>query len=317
MCSIGCARKTRIGGVEGDGPEYETIWAFGADCGIGDLGAIVEANNACNRLGLDTISMGATIACAMELTEEGLLEGGPRFGESGRLVELVEDTANARGLGEELCQGSRRFAEAHGRPELSMTVKSMELPAYDPRGIKGQGLAYATSNRGGCHLRANMASPEILGVPKMIDRFATLGKAGLLINHQDLNAVLDSLVACKFASFAVNESYWARMLSAATGLEYEPQDLVRLGERIWNIERLFNMAAGFTRDDDSLPPRLTEEPVKAGPSEGHVVDLQPMLDEYFSSRGWTSEGRPTRRKLEELEILDMAGAAASQEAGSC
>ena len=305
-CPIGCSRKSRTANSSGDGPEYETVWAFGADCGVGDATAVIEASYVCNRLGLDTITMGATIACAMELTQEGLIDGGPRFGDGERLAELVEATACLKDLGAELALGSRRLAERYARPELSMTVKSLELPAYDPRGLKGQGLAYATSNRGGCHLRANMTGPEILGIPKMIDRFATLGKAGLLINLQDLNAVLDSLVVCKFAGFAVGEGYWARMLSAATGELFEPQDLVRVGERIWNVERLFNLAAGFTRDDDSLPWRLREEPVKAGPAKGQVVDLQPMLDEYYSSRGWDAQGRPARRKFEDLQLLDLA-----------
>ena len=306
QCPIGCTRKSRTASGSGDGPEYETVWAFGADCGVGDLNAIIEASYACNRLGLDTITMGATIACAMELTGEGLIAEGPRFGDGDRLVAFVEATAYLQGLGSDLALGSRRLAERHARPELSMTVKSLELPAYDPRGIKGQGLAYATSNRGGCHLRANMTGPEILGLPKMIDRFATLGKAGLLINLQDLNAVLDSLVVCKFAAFAVGEGYWARMLSAATGEPFEPQDLVRTGERIWNIERLFNNAAGFTREDDSLPPRLLNEPVKAGPAKGHTVDLQPMLDEYYTSRGWDDHGQPRRRKIEDLDLLELA-----------
>lgn len=305
-CPIGCGRKTRTANLSGDGPEYETTWAFGADCGVSDLTAIIEASYVCNRLGLDTITMGATIACAMELTQEGLIEGGPRFGDGEPLAELVRATAYGEGLGAELALGSRRLAERYDRPELSMSVKSLELPAYDPRGIKGQGLAYATSNRGGCHLRANMAGPEILGVPKMTDRFATLGKAGLLINLQDLNAVLDSLVACKFAAFAIGESYWARMLSAATGEPFEPRDLMLCGERIWNVERLFNLAAGFTRDDDSLPPRLLKEPIKTGQAAGHVVDLQPMLDEYYLSRGWTDQGRPETFKIEDLGLVDMA-----------
>jgi len=250
--------------------------------------------------------MGSTIACAMELTEEGLLPGGPRFGDAAAVVALAEATAVGDGLGEELGQGSARFAASYGRPELSMTVKRMEMPAYDPRGMKGQGLAYATSNRGGCHLRANMLGPEILGVPKMIDRFATLGKAGLLINIQNLNAVLDSLSVCKFTAFAMKEDYYARLLSAAWGEAIEPQELLLLGERIWNAERLFNLAAGFDRSDDTLPARLLHEPVPAGPSAGQVVDLPPMLDEYYISRGWDEGGRPSPAKLGRLGLGDLA-----------
>src|SRR5665647_1769100 len=149
-CVIGCARRTTAGGQSGEGPEYESIWALGGDCGVGDLTAIVQANYACNRAGMDTITMGSTIACAMELTQEGLLPDGPRFGDAAAVVALAE--ATAAGVG---------FAAAYGRPELSMSVKRMEMPAYDPRGMKAQGLAFATSNRGGCHLRANMLNPEI------------------------------------------------------------------------------------------------------------------------------------------------------------
>lgn len=299
-CPIGCARHTSTADDSGEGPEYETIWALGADCGVGDLKAILEAGYACNRLGLDTITTGATIACAMELAEEGLLADGPRFGDGVRLAALVRAIAHKEGLGAELAEGSRRLAERYGRPDLSMSVKSLELPAYDPRGMKGQGLGFATSNRGGCHLRANMLNPEILGIPKLIDRFATLGKAGLLIDMQNLNAVLDSLVICKFVAFAMKEDYFARLLAAATGETLAPQELLHAGERIWTTERLFNLRAGFTRADDTLPPRLTDEPVKAGPCKGQVVDLPPMLDEYYAARGWDEDGRPTPHKPAEL-----------------
>ncbi len=308
-CIIGCVRHTTAGGQNGEGPEYESIWAFGAECGVADLTAIVQANYACNRAGMDTITMGVTIACAMDLAEEGLLSGGPRFGDARAIVELAEATAAGEGLGTELGLGSARFAALHGRPDLSMSVKSLEMPAYDPRGMKAQGLAYATSNRGGCHLRANMLGPEILGVPKMVDRFATLGKAGLLINLQNLNAVLDSLSVCKFTAFAMKEDYYARQLSAVWGETVEPQELLLLGERIWNAERLFNLAAGFTRADDTLPPRLLREPAPAGPSAGQVVDLPPMLDEYYISRGWDEGGVSSAAKLESLGLTAVAAAA--------
>jgi aldehyde:ferredoxin oxidoreductase len=154
-----------------------------------------------------------------------------------------------------------------------------------------------------------MLNPEILGIPKMIDRFATLGKAGLLINMQNLNAVLDSLSLCKFTAFAMKEDYYARLLSTVTGETIEPQELLRIGERIWTTERLFNLAAGYTRADDSLPPRLTDEPVAGGPAKGEVVDLQPMLDEYYLSRGWDAEGRPSERKLRSLGLPSASAAA--------
>jgi aldehyde:ferredoxin oxidoreductase len=301
-CFIGCARTIRAGGESGGAPEYESLWALGADCGIGDLQAIVAANFACNRAGLDTITMGSTIACAMELAEDGLLKDGPRFGDAAALLRLIDATAERQGLGDELAEGSRRFAARYGRPELAMQVKGLELPAYDPRGMTGQGLAFATSNRGGCHLRANMLGPELLGVPEMIDRFATHGKAGLLIHLQDHNAVLDSLVECKFAAFAIRDGYFARLLSAAVGETVETDELLRMGERIWTLERLFNLRAGFGRADDTLPARLLSEPVVDGPAKGHVVDLSPMLDEYYAGRGWDAEGIPTHGKLQELGL---------------
>jgi aldehyde:ferredoxin oxidoreductase len=308
-CIIGCARRTTAGGQSGEGPEYETIWAFGAQCGVSDLTAIVQANYACNRAGMDTITMGSTIACAMELAEIGVLPEGPRFGDARAIIELSEATSAGTGLGAELGLGSARFAALRGRPDLSMSVKQMEMPAYDPRGMKAQGLAYATSNRGGCHLRANMLGPEILGVPKMVDRFATLGKAGLLINLQNLNAVLDSLSVCKFTAFAMKEDYYARQLTAVWGEQVEPQELLLLGERIWNAERLFNLAAGFVRADDTLPPRLLTEPVPEGPSAGQVVDLPPMLDEYYISRGWDEGGVPSAAKLARLGLTEAASSA--------
>ena len=314
-CIIGCARRTTAGGESGEGPEYESIWAFGAECGVSDLTAIVRANYACNRAGMDTITMGVTIACAMELTDLGLLPDGPRFGDARAIIALAEATAAGEGLGAELGLGSARFAALHGRPELSMSVKQLEMPAYDPRGMKAQGLAYATSNRGGCHLRANMLGPEILGVPKMVDRFATLGKAGLLINLQNLNAVLDSLSVCKFTAFAMKEDYFARQLSAVWGETVEPQELLLLGERIWNGERLFNLAAGFTRAEDTLPPRLLHEPVPEGPSAGQVVDLPPMLDEYYISRGWDEGGVPSAAKLARLGLTETRGAGGCDASG--
>ena len=308
-CIIGCARRTTAGSQSGEGPEYESIWAFGAQCGVSDLTAIVQANYACNRAGMDTITMGSTIACAMELAEIGVLPDGPRFGDARAIIALAEATAAGEGLGAELSLGSARFAALHGRPELSMSVKSLEMPAYDPRGMKAQGLAYATSNRGGCHLRANMLGPEILGVPKMVDRFATLGKAGLLINIQNLNAVLDSLSVCKFTAFAMKEDYYARQLTAVWGEQVEPQELLLLGERIWNAERLFNLAAGLSRADDTLPHRLLHEPVLEGPSAGQVVDLPPMLDEYYISRGWDEGGVPSAAKLARLGLTEAAAEA--------
>jgi aldehyde:ferredoxin oxidoreductase len=300
-CPIACTRMTRTAGGAGEGPEYETLWAFGAACGIADLKAIAEANYLCNDLGLDTISAGATIACAMELTERGILPGDLRFGRADLLAPTLKSMAYRQGLGDELAEGSLRFARAHGAAEYAMQVKGMELPAYDPRGMQGQGLQLATSGRGACHLRGNMLGPEILGLPKMVDRFAVRGKAGLVIVHQNLAAAVDCLGVCKFSGMALGDEHYARMLTAATGLKFDPQDLMTIGERVWNLERLYNLREGFTAADDTLPHRLLAEP-STGPGGGHVVELAIMLEEYYRFRGWDASGVPSAGKLAGLGL---------------
>ncbi len=304
-CPIGCTRISRTEKVEGEGPEFETIWAFGAQCGIDDLEAIIETNSRCNDLGLDTISTGSTIACAMELTERGYLDSDLRFGRADLLTRTVEDIAYRRGLGDDMAEGSLRLATKYGHPELSMSVKGLELPAYDPRGLQGQGLLYATSNRGGCHMRGNMIGLEVLGLPKLIDRFQVQGKSSFVILHQNINAAIDSLVICKFTHMGVAEEYFARVLSAVTGVLYTTSDLIRVGERVWNLERLYNLREGFTARDDTLPPRLLTEAPTDGPSKGWVSHLEPMLREYYRTRGWDEKGVPTRRKLAELELDNL------------
>ncbi len=301
-CPIACGRLTRTEAGEGGGPEYESIWALGALCGISDLEVIIRANHLCNDLGLDTISAGSTVACAMELTDIGALTGGPRFGEGAALLGLLQDMASGRGLGEQLARGSWRFASALGAGPYAMQVKGLELPGYDPRGLQGQALAFATSNRGGCHLRAYMVAPEILGIPKLVDRFSTSDKPGLVIYNQNLNAAVDSLLLCRFVQFALSDEYFARMLEAATGATYSARDLHRIGERIWNLERLYNLEAGIDPASDTLPQRLLYEPVPEGPAKGHVARISEMLPSYYRARGWDAGGIPTRRKLSQLEL---------------
>jgi aldehyde:ferredoxin oxidoreductase len=301
-CPIACTRWTRVGAKEGEGPEYESVWALGAACGIGDLAAITEANYLCNDLGLDTISAGSTLACAMELTEKGLLASDLRFGQADMLAPMLNTIALRQGVGDALAEGSARLAKACGAPELSMAVKGLEVPAYDPRGMQGQGLLYATSNRGACHMRGNMVGSEVLGLPKLIDRFLYRGKAGFVILHQNMAAVIDSLVVCKFVNVAVADEYLARALTATVGIEYSTGDIHRVGERIWNLERLFNIREGFTKADDTLPKRLLEEPVSDGPTGGWIVHLEPMLDEYYRGRGWDKNGVPTPATLKRLGL---------------
>ena len=304
-CPIGCTRISKTDKVEGEGPEFETTWAFGASCGIDDLAAIIEANAICNDLGMDTISAGSTIACAMELTERGKLDSDLRFGRADLLAPTLEDMGYRRGLGNELTDGSLRFATKYGMPELSMSVKGLEMPSYDPRGMQGQGLLYATSNRGACHMRGNMLGLEVLGLPKLIDRFQVQGKSSFVILHQNSSAAIDSLVICKFTNMGVADEYFARVLSAVTGVKYATGDLIKVGERVWNLERLYNLREGFTRADDTLPPRLLNEAVTEGPSKGWVNKLEPMLKEYYRGRGWDEQGVPKVKKLADLELADL------------
>ncbi len=304
-CPIGCTRISKTEKVEGEGPEFETTWAFGAQCGIDDLAAIIEANSLCNDLGLDTISVGSTIACAMELSEKGYLDSDLRFGRADQLAPVVEAMAYRKDIGSELADGSLRLATKYGHPELSMTAKGMEMPAYDPRGLQGQGLLYATSNRGGCHMRGNMIGLEVLGLPKLIDRFQVQGKSSFVILNQNSNAAIDSLVICKFTNMGVADEYFARVLSAVTGVKYATGDMIKVGERVWNLERLYNNREGFTAKDDSLPRRLLTEAPIDGPSKGWVSQLEPMLKEYYRTRGWDENGVPTKQKLADLGLANL------------
>ena len=301
-CPIGCKRETRTANGSGEGPEYESLWALGPECGIHDLEAIADANYLCNRLGLDTMSTGVTIGCAMELEKRGIANEGVKFGDVKSMLKAVGDIAYRRNNGNALAEGSRRLAEKHGAKEYAMQVKGMELPAYEPRAMGVQGLSFATSNRGGCHLRGNMLGPEMLGVPKIVDHSGASGTVGLLIYHQHISAAFDSLGVCKFAGFAVSDELLARMMTAITGLEFVPQNLHHVGERIWNLERLYNLREGFTSKDDTLPKRMTEEPLKDGPAKGRVVKLAPQLEEYYRYRGWDANGVPKKDKLKMLGL---------------
>jgi len=301
-CPIGCGRITKTSKREGEGPEFETLWAFSAQCGVNDLISVTHANYLCNELGLDTISTGNTIGCAMEMSQKGFLKEKIEFGDAEKLVELVEKIAFKEGVGKELSEGSKRLAEKHGCPELAMQVKGLELPAYDPRGAQGHALAYATSNRGGCHLRAYLIGPELLGTPALVDRTKPEGKADLVRNFQNLFSTIDSMILCVFTSFALNPYHYAKFMTAVTGLKYTGRDLMTIGERIWNLERLFNIREGFGRSNDSLPPRFLRTPLPEGGSRERTVFLEKMLEEYYDLRGWDNRGVPLKSKLEELGL---------------
>ena len=305
-CPIGCGRVTRVTeGVdvwEGEGPEYETISLLGPACGVSDLTAIAKAGYLCNELGMDTISAGGTIACAMELYEKGILTdqdiGYPlRFGDGDALVKVVIQMGRREGFGDVLAEGSYRLAEKYGHPEISMTIKKLELPGYDPRGIKEKGLAYATSNRGACHMRARTLGAELE------QALTTEGKAPLVKAGQDYLTILDSAGVCCLTRGVVAIDKFLPVLESATGAGYDRENLLRAGERIWNIEHLFNLKMGLTKKDDSLPERLLKIPMPAGPAKGHVVELEPMLAEYYQVRGWDKNGVITKDKLTDLGLI--------------
>ncbi|MDF1538579.1 MAG: aldehyde ferredoxin oxidoreductase family protein, partial [Candidatus Thorarchaeota archaeon] len=300
-CPIGCGRISKAYGKEVGGPEYESLWALGPQCGINDLEWIAEANHRCNLMGIDTISVGSTIGCAMELAQRGKLETHLLFGSTTGVLEMIEDIAHKRGLGADLSEGSRLLATKYGAPELAMQVKGLEIPAYDPRAVQGHALGYVTSNRGGCHLRSYLIGPEILGSPVLIDRDKTEGKAGLVKLYQDLSAAMDSMAVCRFTNFAWGPDDYAELLSASSGLEMSGKGILELGERIYNLERLFNNREGLTSADDQLPPRFST-PLPEGNSRNRVAQIDVMLPEYYNLRGWDEEGRPTKETLKRLGI---------------
>lgn len=307
-CSIGCGRVINIDGKIVGGPEYEPLWAYGGNCGINDLNAINEANYWCNEYGLDAISTPCTIAAAMELYEKGYIkeeecEGMPlNWGNTEAIIEWTKRIGESEiPLAKRMAEGSYRLCEYYGHPEFSMSVKKQEMPAYDARAIQGIGITYATSNRGGCHVRGYMISPEILGLPQQLDRTAVEGKALWAKIFQDLTAVIDSMGMCLFTSFALGAPEYAKLLNAGTGTNYTAEELLEVGERIYNIERMFNKAAGMKPEDDMLPKRLTEEPISNGPSEGQVSQIAITLPEYYKVRGWEN-AFPTQETLDRLGL---------------
>ncbi len=318
-CTIACGRisqmdqkhftvvnKPEYWGATG-GLEYEAAWALGAANGVGDLEALTYANMVCNEVGMDPISFGATVGAAMELYDMGVLSKEQigleaPFGSAQALATLTEMTAKGEGFGKELGLGSKRLCAKYGHPELSMTVKGQEFPAYDSRGIQGMGLAYATSNRGACHLRGYTVASEVLGIPVKTDPLVTEGKPGLVKAFQDATAVFDSSGLCLFTSFAWGLGDVQPQIEAACEGDWSLDKLNLVGERIWNMEKQFNLAAGLTKKDDNLPPRLTTEPAKTGPAKGLVNGLATMLPEYYELRGWDTEGVPKADTLERLGL---------------
>ncbi|MCH8238511.1 MAG: aldehyde ferredoxin oxidoreductase family protein [Proteobacteria bacterium] len=319
-CTIACGRISKVNEEHytvqnkpeywhaSGGLEYEAAWALGAAVGVKDLDALTYANFICNEQGIDPISFGSTLAAAMEMYEDGVITdketGGLalEFGSAQALTTAVELTGKAEGFGKELGMGSKRLCDKYGRPELSMTVKGQEFPAYDPRGIQGMGLGYATANRGGCHLRSYTVASEILGIPEKTDPLVTDGKPGLVKAFQDATAAVDSSGLCIFTTFAWTMEDIAPQIDADLPGDWSVDRLLEVGERIWNLERQFNLQAGFTAKDDTLPKRLLNDAAKTGPAKGLVAGLDKMLPEYYELRGWTKEGVPTSETLSRLAL---------------
>ena len=322
-CPVACGRVSRVTNPkyasEGVGPEYETIGLYGSSCFTNDLDVVSKVGFICNEMGMDTISAGSTIACAMELYEEGHLPmqdvGMPlNFGNAEAVIQLTEDMAYRHGFGDILAEGAFRVASRYGHPEFFMGSKKLEFASYDPRGLQGQGLGYATNSRGACHIRGEVHDPSLYGVDFWrVTKDRNLGpvdplrwddKPELARDIQDWFCVLDSCGMCNFMFFlAMNEDNCRALIEAATGIDMGGQrGLMRTGERIFNLERLFNLKAGLTAKDDTLPKRMLEEPMPDGPAKGMVVHLDKMLPEYYRLRGWSPDGVPTRLKLQELGL---------------
>ena len=310
-CTIACGRiskmdeghftvanKPQYWGASG-GLEYEAAWALGAANGVNDLETLQYATMVCNEEGIDPISFGVTVGAVMELYDMGVLTKEQvgieaKFGSAQARAFLVEETVNSRGFGVEIGQGSKRLTAKYGHPDLSMSSKGQEFPAYDGRAIQGIGLAYATSNRGGCHLRGYTIASEVLGIPVKTDPLAHDGKPELVKAFQDATAAFDSSGLCIFTTFAWGLADLAPQMAAACGEQFTTEELEKIGERVWNLERDFNNRAGFTAKDDSLPKRLLTEACKTGPATGKVSMLAEMMPKYYAVRGWDSEGRPTK-----------------------
>ena len=291
-CPVACKKEVTVEdgpwkGLKMESVEYEPAWALGANCDVDDIRSVAKLIDQCNDYGLDPIELGNVYSVFMECSEGGLTNGESlSWGDDARMVELTEMLALREGVGDKLADGAVRAAANLGKPEAAMAVKGQAVPAYDPRGLKGMGLGYATSNRGACHLRASVAAAE-------------LGE--LVMIFQDLAAFSDSLDLCKFSAFAQGADEYALQWAGATGVECTADDVMKAGERIYNLERHYNNLAGFREGSDTLPKRFTEEASTLSGSKGHVSELDQMLGEYYAVRGW-KEGVVPEDKLAALQI---------------
>jgi aldehyde:ferredoxin oxidoreductase len=307
-CPVACKKEVTITdgpykGLKMESVEYEPAWSLGANCDVSDVRAVAKLIDQCNDYGLDPIELGNVYSVFMECSERGATNGEKLdWGDDAAMVKFTEDLAYRRGVGDALAEGAVRTAEHFGHPELAMAVKGQAVPAYDPRGLKGMGLGYATSNRGACHLRAYTAAAELGVIGIEADPLEWRGKGELVMTFQDLAAFSDSLDLCKFSAFAEGADEYAHQYSAAMGVAYGPDDVMKAGERIYNLERYYNNLAGFREGSDTLPARFTEEASTLSGSKGHVSELADMLAEYYTARGWR-DGVVPDEKLKELGIL--------------
>jgi aldehyde:ferredoxin oxidoreductase len=325
-CPVTCGRGTEIRtgkwkGHSGEGPEYETTNTLGAMCGISDLNAIAMANYRCNELGLDTISTGATIAFAMECFEKGILteeqSGGIslEFGDADVVVQLIDHIAHREGLGDLLAEGTLRMSRqlGGGSEHFAMQVKGLELPAYDPRAAKITGLGYVTANRGGDHITGYIQGPTFIDIPFLVveesnirDPFqANPEEVKVLVDMENALTVFDALGGCKFMGVLLDAQEMVDLISSATGWDFSVEEFRQVGERTYNLMRMFCAREGLDRNSDVLPGRLTDEPLPSGPAEGMVIDndtLETLKNAYYVLRGWDAE-----RAIPTAETMDHLG----------
>ena len=281
--------------------EYESAWAFGAACLNDNRDAIAYLSDICNDFGMDTIETGNTLAMAMEASERGLMEDPIEWGDVDKMVALVRQIGSRKGIGDTLAEGCARAAQTLGEPSMAMSVKGQAIPGYDPRGLKGMGLALATSNRGACHLRGYSLASEVAGIPYRTNPVSCEGKADVVKLLQDMHAVSDSFDICKFSVFAESVDDYAAQYSAVVGIPMDADTLLTIGERIYNLERYYNQRAGIGEGSDTLPERFLTEPSTGGGSAGQVCELDQMLGEYYQARGWVNGVVPDE-KLHALGI---------------
>jgi aldehyde:ferredoxin oxidoreductase len=314
-CPIACTKLGRLkegpyAGLEGDSLEYESAAMLGANLEVGQTDEAVYLGLLCDKLGLDTISAGSVLGFACEAVEKGLLGAGVRFGDAESLAAMLQDIAARRGVGDLLAEGVRAAAAqiGGGADHFAIQVKGLELPAWGPRGVPAMGLAYMTADRGGCHQRAFPILYEAGGEAwrgQTYERLALEGKAQLLAEVQNRLAGLDTLITCDFARYAVSDATYLELLAAASGRRLSLEELYRMGERIWNLTRLFNLKAGMTRADEDLPGRFKTEPLPNGPAAGHLftdADIERLRSDYYDTRGWDEHGVPRPETLDALDV---------------